>query len=194
MKLFKILLSVITIVNAYNVVNIKNLINRPIENSIISFIKIGNINNLKIKNHTNYLILNFNDDYNNVYLQKFNDCYDIIKDNKKPLLIINNKNINNLKTKYTYIIKNKNDYYMKYTFDYNNKKYKYLLDISAYEYNKYETLWDISAIINTTKETDKLLMTGYLIKNWIDHIIYQENNINDTLKKYIILYYFLNIK
>ena len=170
------------------------MISRPIENSIISFVKIGNINNLKIKNHTNYLILRFDDKNNEGSLRKFNDCYDIIKDNKKPLLIIYNKNINDLKTKYSYIIKNKNDYLMKYKFDYNNKKHKYILNISAYEYDKYETLWDISAIINKQEDTDKLIMTGYLIKNWIDYLIYQENTINDTLKKYIILYYFLNIK
>ena len=83
---------------------------------------------------------------------------------------------------------------MKYKFDYNNKKHKYILNISAYEYDKYETLWDISAIIIKQEDTDKLIMTGYLIKNWIDYLIYQENTINDTLKKYIILYYFLNIK
>ena len=37
-------------------------------------------------------------------------------------------------------------------------------------------------------------MPGYLIKNWIEYMIYQKDEINDNFKKYLILYFFLNIK
>lgn len=193
MKLLKLLLSLITIVNSYNVINIKTLIKRPIDYSIISFIKINNLDNLNIKNHTNYLIFKF-DDKNKNNLLSYNYIYNTIKNNKKPLLIINNKNINNFKSKYVYLIKNKNEYIMKYIFNYNDNIYKYLFNINATKYNNYETLWNILVIINDNKIDDKLNMPGYLIKNWIEYMIYQKDEINDNFKKYLILYFFLNIK
>jgi len=185
-KIFKFILFLITVVNSYKIININTIIKRPIENTIISFIKIGNLDNLKIKNHTKYLVLKFgNKNYNNPY----NYLYNTIKNNNKPLLIINNKNINNLKSKYTYLIKNKNEYRMKYEFDYNNNKYKYYLNIMAKSIDRYETEWNITAIY-----FDKLINDKLIIKNWIEHLIYQSSIYNDIYKQYIILYFFLNIK
>jgi len=181
-KSLKIILFLITVVNSYKIININTIIKRPIENTIISFIKIGNLDNLKIKNHTNYLILKFDDKkYNNSY----NYLYNTIKNNNKQLLIINNKNVNNLKSKYRYLIKNKHEYKMKYEFDYNNNKYKYYLNIIANSLDKYETKWNITAIYY-----DKLIYDKLMIKNWIEYLMYQMNSYNDIYKKYIILYFF----
>lgn len=223
MKVFLfILLSLLT--ESYKVININTLIKRPVEDSIISFIKINNLNNIRIKNHSSYLILKFSDEFNKKPVNKltsdisnnlisinesliillkpqvkkeeksFYDIYDIIKNNNKPLLIINKKNSYNLKSKYVYLIKTKTEYIIKYSFDYNNKKNKYFLDIIANPIDKYETLWDISAIIDDINTNDKLIMLGYNIKNWIEYQIYQSDTFNDLYKKYMILYYFLNIK
>lgn len=223
MKVFLlILLSLLT--EAYKVININTLIKRPIEDSIISFIKINNLNNIRIKNHSSYLILKFSDEVNKKPVNKlssdisnnlisinesliillkpqvkkeektFYDIYDIIKNNNKPLMIINDKNLNNLKSKYVYLIKSRTEYFIKYSFDYNNKKNKYYLDIIANPIDKYETLWDISAIIDDISSNDKLIMLGNNIKNWIEYQIYQLDTFNDLYKKYMILYYFLNIK
>jgi hypothetical protein len=223
MKVFLfILLSLLT--EAYKVININTLIKRPIEDSIISFIKINNLNNIRIKNHSSYLILKFSDEVNKKPVNKlssdisnnlisinesliillkpqvkkeektFYDIYNIIKNNNKPLMIINNKNLNNLKSKYVYLIKSRTEYFIKYSFDYNNKKNKYYLDIIANPIDKYETLWDISAIIDDISSNDKLIMLGNNIKNWIEYQIYQLDTFNDLYKKYMILYYFLNIK
>lgn len=222
--LFALSLLSLSLIDSYKVININTLIKRPIEDSIISFIKISNVNNIRIKNHSSYLVLKFSDEINKnpenklktniknnllsineslIILLKpqvrreemsFYDIYDIIKNNNKPLLIINNKNSNNLKSKYVYLIKSKTEYIIKYSFDYNNNKNKYFLDIIANPLDKYETLWDISAIIDDKNTNDKLVMLGYNIKNWIEYQIYQSETFNDLYKKYMILYYFLNIK
>jgi hypothetical protein len=185
-KFLKLILLLTTVVNSYKIINIQTIIRRPIENTIISFIKIGDFNKLKIRNHTNYLVLRFgNKNYENSNI----NFYNIIKNNNKPLLIINNKNVNNLKSKYTYLIKNKNEYQMKYEFEYNKNKYKYLLNIIASSIDKYETEWNITAIY-----FDKLINDKLIIKNWIEHLIYQSSIYNDIYKQYIILYFFLNIK
>lgn len=176
-------------VNSYNIINIHMIIKRPLDYSLISLVKIGNINNLRVKNHTNYLILKYSDKkYNNSY----NYIYNIIKNNDKKLLIINDNDNNNIKSKYTYLIKNRNEYLMKYEFNYNDKLHKYILDIRANKLDKYETEWNIKSYINEKIMSDKLVMSGYFIKNWINYLIYQ--NDRNELRKYIILYFFLNLK
>lgn len=185
-KLSKFFLFLLTVVNSYNIINIQTIIKKPIENTLINFIKIGDFDNLKIKNHSNYLVLRFG---NKNYRNSYNKIYNIIKNNNKPLLIINNKNTNNLPSKYTYLIKNKNEYLMKYKFDFNNKKYKYFLNISAQSIDKYETKWNITALFYEKMFNDKIM-----IKNWIEYLIYETNIYDDVYKQYIFLYFFLNIK
>ncbi len=55
-------LSAINICNSFNVVSINLLLKKSLEDSLISFIKLPYIHNLKIKNHTKYLILDYLDD------------------------------------------------------------------------------------------------------------------------------------
>lgn len=48
--------------NAFNVISINLLIKKSVQDSLISFIKLPNIYNLKIKNHSSYLILKYLDE------------------------------------------------------------------------------------------------------------------------------------
>lgn len=230
-----ILLSLLFIqgVQAFSVISINLIIKRTVEDSLISFIKLPNIHNLKVKNSSNYLILNYLDEpqqkskldfklhsdqilvkdnnnkvlnflsnkeeaiedienSQNKYLEQYNSFYTIyetIKNNKKPIMIINKKK----GSKYLYLIKSKNEYIMKYTFDYNNKRHKYYFDILAEPIDNYETSWEISALIKDYSPNKTLALIGFYIKNWIEHNIYN-NHINSFYKRYIILYYFLNLQ
>jgi hypothetical protein len=195
------------------------------------------IHNLKIKNHTKYLILDYLDDpkkklnekiditnnnnnFNrlievkddnsnsmNILTTKiidgveiveqdqnnsFFNVYDTIKNNKKPLIIINRKNRNNINSKYLYLIKSKNEYVMRYTFDYNNHRYKYYFNINAKPIDNYETSWEISALVKDYSATKTLAIIGYYVKNWIEHNIYNNMDMNGFYKRYLVLYFFLN--
>ena len=202
MKLFLFALLFIHNIQAFNIVSINLIIKRNIENSLISFIKLPNVNNVKVKNTDNYLILKFLDNDNKLQINPVliksiddkvinfvsNDIYETVKNNKKPLMIISK----NKDSKYLYLIKSKNEYVMKYTFDYNNKRHKYYFDVLAKSIDKYETLWEVSALIKDYSPYKTLEMIGFYIKNWIEHNIYNNTN-NNLYKKYIILYYFLNL-
>lgn len=233
MKSFLLSLLLIHGIHAFSVISINLIIKRTVEESLISFIKLPNVHNLKVKNSSNYLILNYldeplpkakldfkipsnqilikNDDNKvinflsnkeetiediensqNKYLEQYNSFYTIyetIKNNKKPIMIISKKK----GSKYLYLIKSRNEYIMKYTFDYNNKRHKYYFDILAEPIDNYETSWEISALIKDYSPTKTLALIGFYIKNWIEHNIYN-NNSNNFYKRYIILYYFLNLQ
>ncbi len=230
-------LSAINICNSFNVVSINLLLKKSLEDSLISFIKLPYIHNLKIKNHTKYLILDYLDDpkkklnekidmtnnnnnFNrlievkddnsnsmNILTTKiidgveiveqdqnnsFFNVYDTIKNNKKPLIIINRKNRNNINSKYLYLIKSRNDYMMKYSFDYNNRRYKYYFDIQATPIDNYETTWEISAFIKDYSVNKTLALIGFYVKNWIEHNVYNNLDTNAFYKRYLVLYFFLN--
>jgi hypothetical protein len=228
-----LLLLFISGIQAFSVISINLIIKRTVEESLISFIKLPHIQNLKIKNSSNYLILNYldeplpktkldfklpsnqiliKDDDNKVlnflsnkeetieeiensqnkYLEQYNSFYTIyetIKNNKKPIMIISKKK----DSKYLYLIKSKNEYIMKYTFNYNNKHHKYYFDILAQPIDNYETSWEISALIKDYSPNKTLALIGFYIKNWIELNIYN-NHLNSFYKRYIILYYFLNLQ
>ena len=218
---------------SFNVISINLLIKKSLQDSLISFIKLPYIHNLKIKNHTKYLILEYIDDpkktkdekliikkninlieikdeRNNVinllnnnkidgveFMENdqndsFFNVYDTIKNNNKPLIIINKKNRNNINSKYLYLIKSKNQYIIRYSFDYNNKRHKYYFDIEATSIDNYETNWEISAFIKDYSINKTLAIIGFYIKNWIEHNIYNNIDNNNFYKKYLVLYYFLN--
>ncbi len=148
------------------------------------------INDIRINNyHYNELI---NDD-NEIKTNSFLNIYDTIKNNKKQLVIINKNNKNNMNSKYLYLIKSKNEYLVRYTFDYNKKRYKYYFDIRATPVDKYETSWEISAKVTDYSVDKSLAMIGFYIKNWIENNIYNNLDTNGFYKRYLILYYFLNI-
>jgi len=238
--LLRILIIKLTIISslAFNVVNINLLIKKPLEDSLIGFIKLPYIHNLKIKNNTKYLILNYLDDPKNKFIDKldntlykgyisvkdddnkiinfiennngkdetikgveyveqeqnnsFFNVYETIKNNKKPLIIINKKNRNNINSKYLYLIKSKYEYVMRYSFDYNNHRYKYYFNIDAKPIDNYETLWDISAFVKDYSTIKTLSIIGYYVKNWIEHNIYNNMDFNNFYKRYLVLYFFLN--
>jgi len=230
-----LLLIIMNYTNAFNIVSINLLLKKSMEDSLISFIKLPYIHNLKIKNHSNYLILNYLDipkkktnlniqllsnlikitdiddkvindirinnyhynelinDDNEIKTNSFLNIYDTIKNNKKQLVIINKNNKNNMNSKYLYLIKSKNEYLVRYTFDYNKKRYKYYFDIRATPIDKYETSWEISAMVTDYSVDKSLAMIGFYIKNWIENNIYNNLDTNVFYKRYLILYYFLNI-
>ena len=77
-KLLLIYLGLINIIDCYQFLyfNFKTKIYKSMTDSIINFIKINNINNLKIKENSKYLILN----YNNEKLKKDDDKINKIND------------------------------------------------------------------------------------------------------------------
>ncbi len=172
---------------------------RPLSDTLLRFVKINDINNYKIQNRTNYLLISFsqnnminNSEYsfynyinnNNYKYMSYND-YSIYKNNNKPIIIINNEN----DKKYTYLIKNKNNYKCKYELNYNQKKYKYIFDITSTEIDDKKTYWNIIAKVN---EISNFKLIVIQLMNWINFII--DTNIkNYYLKKYIIMCYLLNL-
>jgi len=133
-----------------------------------------NYNNLKDEeNEKNY----FN---NNYYI------YELIKNNKKPIIISyeKKKEDRTLNYKYSYLIHNTTSYLSKYTLNYNNKNYRYNFNINATEINDYETRWDISSTYNSKYNNN---ITKSYIKNWIEY------NINNNYKYYYYKKYLLFI-
>jgi hypothetical protein len=233
-KFLLLLIGGFEIINGYNFyyVNFKTKIHKSLTDSLINFIKINNINNLKIKENSKYLILNYKDEYkienekinveisNNLLnitndkiyikneLENYNNydnnknedikedlsIYERIIINKKPILIISEKNDENknLKFKYRYLIKDKNNYTCSYLFRYNKKNYKYLFDIIGTEINRYETDWDITAKIRLDKiNTNKEMEINLL--NWIKYNTNDNyNNNNYYYKKYLLINYYYN--
>jgi hypothetical protein len=233
-KFLLLLIGGFEIINGYNFyyVNFKTKIHKSLTDSLINFIKINNINNLKIKENSKYLILNYKDEYkienekinveistnllnitnDKIYikneLENYNNydnnknedikedlsIYERIIINKKPILIISEKNDENknLKFKYRYLIKDKNNYTCSYLFRYNKKNYKYLFDIIGTEINRYETDWDITAKIRL----DKINMNKEMEINLLNWIKYNTNdnynNNNYYYKKYLLINYYYN--
>lgn len=99
----------------YFTLNFNMIIKRSPNDSLLRFVKINDVNNYEIYNKTNYLLINFNKNYEpNPY--NFS-IYNYIKDNKKPLILISNE----MDKKYTYLIKDKNNYKCKYDLNYNKR-------------------------------------------------------------------------
>lgn len=237
-RLILIYLGLINITDCYQYLyyNFKTKIYKSKSDSIINFIKINNINNLKIKENSKYLILNYNNDKtkndndknkndkinnnnndnlidiiddriyikneleifndnNEIIINEDNSIYERIITNKKPILIISERNDDNklLSYKYRYLIKDKDNYTCSFLFRYNKKNYKYFFDICSEEINRYETDWDINAKIRV-EDNNKNDMSINLM-NWIRYNTYDNfNNINYNYKKYLLINYYYNYK
>jgi hypothetical protein len=180
--------------NSFNphIFNFNTIIPRSLDDSIINFIKIDNVNNMKIKYTSKYLVLKYEDNINLMH-QDNNDLYNIIKTNKKPILFLYDKKIINTTFKYrhTYLIKNRNNYIFKYNYMFNNQHHKYLFDIYAIELNKYETYWNISASFNIRLK-DIIELSKISIINWFCNSI-DNSSKNYFYKKYLLFQYLTNI-
>jgi hypothetical protein len=229
MKLINIYLFLLFIVNCcsfnYHVFNFNTIIRRSLDNSIINFINVDNINNLKIKHTAKFLVLkyednpyfnlnpvviatttttnkllifnNYNsyDNYDDLYNPENNDyfkIFDIIKNNKKPILILYEKKIasTDFKYKHMYLIKNKNNYIFKYNYIFNNQHHKYFFDINATEISKYETNWNITASFNY-KLKEIIDVSKISIINWFINS-FNNNFKNYFYKKYLLFQYLTN--
>ncbi len=95
-------LSAINICNSFNVVSINLLLKKSLEDSLISFIKLPYIHNLKIKNHTKYLILDYLDDPK----KKLNEKIDMTNNNNNfnRLIEVKDDNSNSMNILTTKII------------------------------------------------------------------------------------------
>lgn len=137
---------------------------------------------------------NYNNYENNNNVNEDLSIYDKIITNKKPILIISERNDENknLKFKYRYLIKDKNTYTCSYLFRYNKKNYKYLFDIIGSEISKYETDWDITAKIRLDNINMRQEMEINLL-NWINYNTNDNfNNNNYYYKKYLLINYYYN--
>lgn len=167
----------------YFTLNFNMIIKRSPNDSLLRFVKINDVNNYEIYNKTNYLLINFNKNYEpNPY--NFS-IYNYIKDNKKPLILVSNE----VDKKYTYLIKDKNNYKCKYDLNYNKKKYRYLFEIKANEIDDKQTYWNVDAKVN---EISNFKLIIFQLINWINFII-DTNISNYYLKKYLIITFLLNI-
>lgn len=135
-----------------------------------------------------------NENYNNLkdeeneqsYFNNNYDIYELIKNNKKPIIISyeKKKEDRTLNYKYSYLIYNTTSYLSKYTLSYNNINYRYHFNINATEVNDHETRWDICSTYNNN-------VTKSYIKNWIEYNI--NNNYNYYYyKKYLLFHYYFN--
>jgi hypothetical protein len=224
MKLYYILIYINLFINLNNsllynnMVNLNIFIRKPLQNTIINFIKINNVNNMKIKNTSNYLLLKYYDDFNNPlkknnkklynlknissYFEeelnedinfadsknKNNKIYELIKYNNKPIIIINEKKNNKYNMKNIYLINNKTNYIYKYMIYEKNNLKKYKIDINAIEINKKETLWITNIYYNSLLEYYLNIRIDTL-NNWLVYIL-NNNNKNFYYKKYLLLNYF----
>jgi hypothetical protein len=166
----------------YFTLNFNMIFTRPKNDTLLRFVKIGDINNYKIYNKTNYLIISYNKNENN---NNNYSIYNYIRNNNKPLFLINNEK----DMKYTYYIKDSNNYKFKYLLNYNLKTYKYLFEIKSHELDSMKTLWYISAKV---KDISNFKLIIYELMNWINHVINTNNNYY-FIKKYIIISYLLNL-
>jgi hypothetical protein len=150
--------------------------------TLLRFVKINDINEYKIHNRTNYLLISYSQNKNK---NEDYSIYNYIKDNNKPIIIINKQNEN----KYTYLINNINNFKCKYELNYNQKRYKYLFEITSKEIEQKKTYWNVVAKVN---EVSNFNFIVFQLMNWINHII--NTNINNYhLKRYIIMCYLLNL-
>lgn len=139
-----------------------------------------------------------NENYNNLkdeeneqsYFNNNYDIYELIKNNKKPIIISyeKKKEDRTLNYKYSYLIYNTTSYLSKYTLSYNNINYRYHFNINATEVNDHETRWDITSTYNSKYNNN---VTKSYIKNWIEYNI--NNNYNYYYyKKYLLFHYYFN--
>jgi hypothetical protein len=182
----------------YYFLNFNLKIKKPIDSCIINFIKINDINYIRVKDNSKYLVLRYLHEpleektYNyNISTDKYYyDIYDIIKYNTKPIIISyeKKKEDRSLNYKYSYLIKNSTSYLSKYTLNYNNLVYKYSFDINSNMIDKFETNWNIKAKYNTQTENNS---TINYIKNWIEYNL-NNNNKYYYYKKYLLFNYYYN--
>jgi hypothetical protein len=156
---------------------------RPKNETLLRFVNINNVNNYKIQNRTNYLLISFSKDNKNIEYDY--SIYNYIKDNKKPLILISKEN----DKKYTYLIKDENKIKCKYELNYNKKNYRYLFDITSNKMEDRKTYWNIEVKVN---EISNFKLIIYQLMNWINYII-NINIKNYYFKKYIIMCYLLNL-
>jgi len=149
----------------------------------------NNNNDYSYENNENYN--NFKDEENEKYYFNNNyDIYEIIKNNKKPIIISyeKKKEDRTLNYKYSYLIYNTTNYLSKYTLNYNNMIYRYNFDIEANETNIFETEWNIKSKYNSKYNNN---VTKSYIKNWIEYNL--NNNYNYYYyKKYLLFHYYFN--
>ena len=79
----------------YFTLNFNMIFTRPKNDTLLRFVKIGDINNYKIYNKTNYLIISYNKNENN---NNNYSIYNYIRNNNKPLFLINNEKDTNEET------------------------------------------------------------------------------------------------
>lgn len=222
----------------YHFFNYKTVIRKSVDDSIINFIKINNVNYMRMREHPKYLILKYYHDYlelekekedkiiinydypisvidnsdtiinkiidYNNYLKSNEDenygnsnnenydIYDLIRLNKKPILILYEKKRPDLSFsyKYLYLIKNRTTYLSKYSLNYNSNCYKYEFNINANEVSKYETNWSVDVKFNYKNE-DYINITKSYIKDWVNYNI-NNNNKNYFYKKFLLFNYYEN--
>ncbi len=165
------------------------------------------INDVRTDNYNYYYHYDYNNDYSNSddyenynnmmdeeneksYFNNNYDIYELIKNNKKPIIISyeKKKEDRTLNYKYSYLIYNTTSYLSKYTLSYNNINYRYHFNINATEVNDHETRWDICSTYNSKYNNN---VTKSYIKNWIEYNI--NNNYNYYYyKKYLLFNYYFN--
>lgn len=167
----------------YFTLNFNMVFTRPKNETLLRFVNLNNVNNYKIQNRTNYLLISFSND--NKMIDYDYSIYNFIKDNKKPLILISKEN----DKKYSYLIKDENKIKCKYELSYNKKNYRYLFDITSNKIEDRKTYWNIDVKVN---EISNFKLIIYQLMNWINYII-NTNIKNYYFKKYIIMSYLLNL-
>ena len=148
--------------------------------------------------NSDYSNSDYSEEYNNImeeeneksYFNNNYDIYELIKNNKKPIIISyeKKKKDRTLDYKYSYLIYNTTSYLSKYTLNYNNINYRYHFDINATEVNDHETRWDINSTYYSKYNNN---VTKTYIKNWIEYNL--NNNYNYYYyKKYLLFNYYFN--
>ena len=163
--------------------NFNMVFTRPRNETLLRFVKINEVNNYKVHNRTNYLLISFSE--KNKEVDEDYSVYNYIKNNNKPLILVNKEE----DKKYSYLIKDNKNLKCKYHLNYNEKKYRYTFDITSNEINEKKTFWNVVANIN---EVSNYNLIVFQLINWINYII-NTNIKNYYLKKYIIMCYLLNL-
>jgi len=206
----------------YFIIDFNTIINKPINEALIRFVKINDIHNYKIYNKTKYLIIKFDNKDNSKLSITNNNLFIDIKDdddniinklNNNPISIpLNPIKLNNYNFSIYNYIKNNNKPLLlisnekdkKYSYfikDYNNYICKY-----NFNYNNiyYRYIFEITSNKINDNETfwyivakinliSSFKLIIFQLINWINFII-NTNIKNYYFKKYIIMSYFLNIQ
>jgi len=162
-----LLLIIINYINAYNIVSINLLLKKSMEDSLISFIKLPYIHNLKIKNHSNYLILNYLD----IPKKKTNLNIQLLP-NLIKITDINDKIINDIRIN--------NDHYNELINDDDKRKTDSFLNIYDTIKNNKKQL----VIINKNNKNNMNSKYLYLIKSKNEYLVRYTFDYNKKRYKY----------